>query len=181
MSSSISASSQVYIGFWVNWSRGPVNGATITLTRSDGTTLIAFIAFFVAWGKSSPVSPPPKLPIISHANAAPVSGYLLLEDCLLLSAFCFIFAGRTRWAFSSTTSHPPKCLGTRVRSSAVGHALSVLATQSEEGILAAFLRPHHSSDLRRCRVTRQLVFTSHLGDWRRGASQRWQMRCNRQI
>lgn len=37
----------VYHGVWINWSRGPVFGATITMTRRDGALLIAFIALFV--------------------------------------------------------------------------------------------------------------------------------------
>ena len=39
----------VYLGQWVNWSRGPVFGATLTMTRSNGNLLIAFTAFFVAF------------------------------------------------------------------------------------------------------------------------------------
>ncbi|KAK1750366.1 hypothetical protein QBC47DRAFT_407024 [Echria macrotheca] len=43
------ASNSVYTGFWINWSRGPIYGATVTLSRADAITLIAFIAFFVGW------------------------------------------------------------------------------------------------------------------------------------
>ncbi|KAI1269234.1 hypothetical protein F5Y18DRAFT_423478 [Xylariaceae sp. FL1019] len=39
----------VYLGLWVNWSRGPVFGQTLTLTRSDGGFLIAFTALFVSF------------------------------------------------------------------------------------------------------------------------------------
>ncbi|KAK5655220.1 hypothetical protein OQA88_6119 [Cercophora sp. LCS_1] len=49
MGSNGEAPVQIQTGLWINWSRGPVYGATITLTRSDANTLIAFIAFFVAW------------------------------------------------------------------------------------------------------------------------------------
>jgi hypothetical protein len=42
----------VYLGKWTNWSRGPVFGATLTLSREDANLLIAFVAFFVATGKS---------------------------------------------------------------------------------------------------------------------------------
>ena len=38
---------KVYIGTWVNWSRGPVMGATLTLSRRNGNLLIAFTAFFI--------------------------------------------------------------------------------------------------------------------------------------
>lgn len=38
----------VYLGHWINWSRGPILGSTLTTTRTDGNLLIAFIAFFVA-------------------------------------------------------------------------------------------------------------------------------------
>lgn len=37
----------VRTGTWTNWSRGPVSGATLTLTRQDGNLLIAFLAFFI--------------------------------------------------------------------------------------------------------------------------------------
>lgn len=39
---------EVYTGTWTNWSRGPVFGATLTLSREDANLLIAFVAFFVA-------------------------------------------------------------------------------------------------------------------------------------
>ncbi|KAK4222760.1 hypothetical protein QBC38DRAFT_548978 [Podospora fimiseda] len=39
----------VYTGVWTNWSRGPVFGSTLTLTRDRGNLLIAFTAFFVAF------------------------------------------------------------------------------------------------------------------------------------
>jgi hypothetical protein len=38
----------VYIGFWINRSFGPVQGATLTLKRRDGSLLIAFLALFVS-------------------------------------------------------------------------------------------------------------------------------------
>ncbi|KAI0977246.1 hypothetical protein F4678DRAFT_477341 [Xylaria arbuscula] len=38
---------RVYLGAWINWSRGPVFGATLTLNRNTGTLLISFTAFFV--------------------------------------------------------------------------------------------------------------------------------------
>lgn len=37
----------VYTGTWTNWDRGVVFGATLTLGRSEGTLLIAFVALFV--------------------------------------------------------------------------------------------------------------------------------------
>ena len=39
---------EVHAGPWTNWSRGRVLGATLTLTRSDGNLLIAFVAFFLS-------------------------------------------------------------------------------------------------------------------------------------
>ena len=39
---------EVYLGAWTDWSRGRVLGATLTLSRGDGTLLIAFLAFYVA-------------------------------------------------------------------------------------------------------------------------------------
>jgi hypothetical protein len=50
-----STSYPVYLGTWINWSRGPVFGATLTLTRNDANLLIAFVAFFVAAGTVGPV------------------------------------------------------------------------------------------------------------------------------
>ncbi|KAI0549781.1 hypothetical protein F4679DRAFT_545541 [Xylaria curta] len=37
----------VYLGVWINWSRGPVFGATLTLNRKQGSLLISFTALFV--------------------------------------------------------------------------------------------------------------------------------------
>ncbi|KAM7189076.1 hypothetical protein V8F20_010284 [Naviculisporaceae sp. PSN 640] len=39
----------VYLGVWTNWSRGPVMGMTLTITRSNANLLIAFVAFYVAF------------------------------------------------------------------------------------------------------------------------------------
>ncbi|KAF1991805.1 hypothetical protein K402DRAFT_321910, partial [Aulographum hederae CBS 113979] len=41
--------SDVHLGHWINWSKGPIQGSTLTLTRSDGTLLTAFIAVFVSY------------------------------------------------------------------------------------------------------------------------------------
>jgi hypothetical protein len=43
----------VYLGFWVNHSRGPVFGGTLTINREEGNILIAVISFYVAWGRPS--------------------------------------------------------------------------------------------------------------------------------
>ncbi|KAM7211788.1 hypothetical protein V8F06_012825 [Rhypophila decipiens] len=40
---------KVYTGIWVNWSRGPIMGSTLTLTRQNGNILIAFTAFFIGF------------------------------------------------------------------------------------------------------------------------------------
>lgn len=40
----------IYTGPWINWSRGPVYGASLTLSRADANLLIAFVSTFVAWG-----------------------------------------------------------------------------------------------------------------------------------
>ncbi|KAH8900683.1 hypothetical protein GQ53DRAFT_815545 [Thozetella sp. PMI_491] len=37
----------VRLGIWTNWSRGNVMGATLTLTRSNASLLIAFTSFFI--------------------------------------------------------------------------------------------------------------------------------------
>lgn len=47
----------IYIGSWTNWDQGKVHGATLTLRREDSNILIAFLAFFIAWGESSPPLP----------------------------------------------------------------------------------------------------------------------------
>ncbi|KAI0509524.1 hypothetical protein F5B22DRAFT_638000 [Xylaria bambusicola] len=39
----------VYIGVWINWSRGQVLGATLTLPRREADLFIAFTAFFIAF------------------------------------------------------------------------------------------------------------------------------------
>lgn len=49
----VPAADNVYTGPWVNWSRGRVFGATITLGERDGNFLIAFIALFVAFAGTS--------------------------------------------------------------------------------------------------------------------------------
>ena len=50
MSESIANSvsdSSIHLGFWTNWSHGSVKGATITLTKQDGTILTTALALFV--------------------------------------------------------------------------------------------------------------------------------------
>ncbi|KAI0201425.1 hypothetical protein F4808DRAFT_425146 [Astrocystis sublimbata] len=42
----------VYVGTWVNWSRGKVFGPTLTLSRRDADLLIAFTASFIAFVSS---------------------------------------------------------------------------------------------------------------------------------
>lgn len=37
----------VYLGIWINWSRGSIRGATLTLNRGNGGLLTAFLALFV--------------------------------------------------------------------------------------------------------------------------------------
>jgi len=37
----------IYTGIWTNWSRGPVYGATITLTQGNGNILTAILAVYV--------------------------------------------------------------------------------------------------------------------------------------
>ncbi|KAH9908442.1 hypothetical protein F4778DRAFT_717254 [Xylariomycetidae sp. FL2044] len=39
----------IHIGTWINWSRGRIMGATLTLERDDADLLIAFTAFFIAF------------------------------------------------------------------------------------------------------------------------------------
>lgn len=38
---------EIRVGTWNDWSRGRILGATLTLSRQDGTLLIAFLAFFI--------------------------------------------------------------------------------------------------------------------------------------
>ena len=40
---------EVHIGTWVNWSRGPIMGSTLTVTKQNGNLLIAFTAFFIGF------------------------------------------------------------------------------------------------------------------------------------
>lgn len=39
---------QIYTGFWVNWSRGRLEGSTLTLSTSHGGLLSAFLAIFIS-------------------------------------------------------------------------------------------------------------------------------------
>ena len=41
-------SGNVYYGVWINWTRGQVNGSTITLTASGAGFIVAFLAIFVS-------------------------------------------------------------------------------------------------------------------------------------
>lgn len=41
--------SQAHLGVWTNWSRGPIMGPTLTLSRTHGNLLIAFTASFIAF------------------------------------------------------------------------------------------------------------------------------------
>lgn len=50
MDSSEAQAADIYTGLWINWSRGAVFGGTLTLPRADANNLIAFVAFFIAWG-----------------------------------------------------------------------------------------------------------------------------------
>lgn len=49
MSNSAISPNQVYLGSWINWSRGPILGATLTISQGHGNLLIAFTALFVAF------------------------------------------------------------------------------------------------------------------------------------
>lgn len=41
------AASSIYTGVWINWSRGSILGATITLSQRNGSLLTAFLGIFV--------------------------------------------------------------------------------------------------------------------------------------
>jgi hypothetical protein len=41
------AESTIYTGFWVNWSKGPILGTTLTTTSQHGFLLVSFLALFV--------------------------------------------------------------------------------------------------------------------------------------
>lgn len=42
-----SADIPIYTGLWINWSRGHITGATLTLGRRNGAVLTAFLAIFI--------------------------------------------------------------------------------------------------------------------------------------
>ena len=44
---SVTANSSIYTGAWINWSRGPILGATITLSQHNGSLFTAFLGIFV--------------------------------------------------------------------------------------------------------------------------------------
>src|ERR1700722_3546927 len=41
------AESSIYTDFWINWSKGPILGTTLTTTSQDGFLLVSFLALFV--------------------------------------------------------------------------------------------------------------------------------------
>ena len=43
----MSANFSAHIGPWMNWTKGPIHGGTITLPLRDGTILVSFFALFV--------------------------------------------------------------------------------------------------------------------------------------
>ena len=47
MSSQVSPQEVIYTGIWTDWTRGRVQGLTLTVPSSHGTILIAFLAIFV--------------------------------------------------------------------------------------------------------------------------------------
>ena len=46
---STASEAYTYTGPWINWSRGPITGATITLTQRQAGLLIAFLGIFVTF------------------------------------------------------------------------------------------------------------------------------------
>lgn len=40
---------QVYLGIWTDWTRGPILGQTLTLSRNNANLLIAFTASFIVF------------------------------------------------------------------------------------------------------------------------------------
>jgi hypothetical protein len=51
MSSILGVNTQpgVYLGVWINWSKGRVFGSTLTITQRNGALLVAFLALFVTF------------------------------------------------------------------------------------------------------------------------------------
>lgn len=51
MSSILGVDSQpgVYLGTWINWSKGKVLGSTLTMTQRNGALLVAFFALFITY------------------------------------------------------------------------------------------------------------------------------------
>lgn len=45
----VDAQPGVFLGVWVNWSRGRILGSTLTMTQKNGALLIAFVAMFVTF------------------------------------------------------------------------------------------------------------------------------------
>ncbi|CZR60573.1 uncharacterized protein PAC_10469 [Phialocephala subalpina] len=43
----MSTDASVYVGFWTNWSKGSIEGSTLTLTNRNGAVLIAALAIFI--------------------------------------------------------------------------------------------------------------------------------------
>ena len=49
----VPAEPQIYVGTWTNWSHGKIFGATLTLTQTNGSFLVAFLALFVSFSGTS--------------------------------------------------------------------------------------------------------------------------------
>lgn len=43
----MSSTSDIYVGFWTNWSKGAVLGSTLTLANRNGVILVAALAIFI--------------------------------------------------------------------------------------------------------------------------------------
>lgn len=43
----MATNSTVYTGVWINWSKGPVLGSTLTMSVRNGGIMIAVLALFV--------------------------------------------------------------------------------------------------------------------------------------
>lgn len=41
-----------YVGFWINWSKGPIMGSTLTLSSQNGSIFLAFLVIFVQYAGS---------------------------------------------------------------------------------------------------------------------------------
>ncbi|KAF2269673.1 hypothetical protein CC78DRAFT_612033 [Lojkania enalia] len=105
----------IYVGFWTNWSKGKILGATLTLPSRDGTLLIAFVALFVSWAGNQLWSLLTYLTYQLYASNEPQSTFrrqlrLLLRSHIAVTHFLWRVV-KTSWVWRRHTRDSESVLG----------------------------------------------------------------------